>query len=102
MAVSDLNVHAQPSDSACTLGDLPREAVPPGVPDGAVLFPPAPGVVPMYFVWEVGGFRPLSYKLYGVFRHTVVPYVLYGKHLPIFQKWTGYTIQGIQGVSRGA
>ena len=53
VAVSDLNVHAQPSHSACTLGHLPWEAVPPGVPDGAFLFPPAPGVVRMYFVCEV-------------------------------------------------
>ena len=55
MAVSDLNGHDRPPHSACTLRHLPREAVPPEVPDGAVLFPPAPGVVPMYFVWEVGG-----------------------------------------------
>ena len=42
-----------------------------GVGLGAVLFPPAPGVVRMYFVWEVilVGFRSLPYKLYGVFRH---------------------------------
>ena len=63
MAVSDLNGHDRPPHSACTLRHLPREAVPPEVPDGAVLFPPAPGVVPMYFVWEVGGLSASSIQI---------------------------------------
>ena len=83
MAVSDLNGHDRPPHSACTLRHLPREAVPPEVPDGVVLFPPAPGVVPMYFVWEVGGFRPLPYKLYRVF-----PICFVWQTFVHFQKWT--------------
>ena len=63
MAVSDLNGHDRPPHSACTLRHLPREAVPPEVPDGAVLFPPAPGLVPMYFVWEVGGLSASSIQI---------------------------------------
>ena len=56
---------------------VPR-AVPPEVPDGAVLFPLAPGVVPMYFVWKVGGLRPLPYKMYDVLAHVFCM----AKHLP--------------------
>ena len=53
MALSDLSGHARPSHSACTSTQVMRPSVAHGAGLGAVLFPPAPGVVRMYFVWEV-------------------------------------------------
>ena len=53
MALSDLSGHARPSHSACTSTHVMRPSVAHGAGLGAVLFPPAPGVVRINFVWEV-------------------------------------------------
>ena len=53
MALSDLSGHARPSPSACTSTHVMRPSVAHGAGLGAVLFPPAPGVVRINFVWEV-------------------------------------------------
>ena len=57
---------------------------------GAYFFPPAPGVVRIYFVWEVqyGHIGRLSVSPIQIV-WGFPPYVLYGQTSAYFQKWTG-------------